>query len=122
MDNIVDETTFSQLLEIDDLDFAKTIVEEFFQQAKELIPRLDSLFAEKDWDALKKLGHHLKGSSAAVGAANIRDICDSIQHFDMFTKDRDPTVYLRRKVDSLKKAIPIAEEALSARLAQVASG
>ncbi len=121
MADIIDEITFSQLLEIDDYDFAKGIVDEYFQQAKDVIGRLESLLTERDWVEIGRVGHHLKGSSAAVGAAVVRDICDSIQHYDTASKNRDPSLFLRRKIDGLKAAIPIAEQALTERFAALAT-
>ena len=120
MNAIVDTETFSQLLEVDDFEFAKGIVDDFFVQANDSLPRFDSLLREKDWQEIAKLGHHLKGSSAAVGAANVRDICDQLQHYDMFTRGKDPSIYLRRKIENLKEAIPIAKEHLERHLADAA--
>lgn len=117
--DIIDEATFSGLLEVDDYEFAKGIVDEFFEQAGEVLQRFQQLLSEKNWEEVGKLGHHLKGSSAAVGAANVRDICDEIQHYTSYTKGRDPAIYLRRKVESLKAAIPLAQQHLARRLEEV---
>jgi len=121
MNNVIDVETFLQLLEVDDYDFAKGIVEDFFEQANETLPTFDTLLAKKDWEAVGKLGHHLKGSSAAVGAANVRDICDQIQHYNMYTRGKDPSIYLRRKIETLKDDIPIAKEAIEKHLTEAAT-
>ncbi len=116
-DLVVDEGTFVQLLEIDDYEFAKGIIDEYFQQAENLTEQFDLLLAQQKWSEVAKLGHHLKGSSAAVGAANVRDICDKIQHYET-TKVRNPATYLKQEVVLLKAAIPVAKAALGERLIQ----
>ncbi len=117
---VVDDVTFAQLLEIDDYDFAKGIIDEFFEQAYDLLTQFDRFLAEKNWNEVAKLGHHLKGSSAAVGAASVRDICDNIQHYELH-KSRDPSVYLTRQVSLLKEAIPVAKQALDEHLSRASS-
>ena len=118
-DLIVDEGTFSQLLEIDDYEFAKGIIDEFFEQAYDLLAQFDHLLVQRDWNGVGKLGHHLKGSSAAVGAAEVRDICDRIQHYETI-KDEESSSYLKREVNLLKSAIPVAKRALDELLIRAA--
>lgn len=36
---------------------------------------------EKDLDELSKLGHFLKGSSAAIGLTKVKASCEKMQHF-----------------------------------------
>lgn len=121
MTEVIDESTFAQLLEIDDFDFAKGIVDEYFQQAEDVIKQLETLYLQHNWIEIGRVGHHLKGSSAAVGAAAVRDLCDDIQHYETTTKGRDPAMFLKRKIDSLKAAFPAAKYALSQRLSLAAN-
>lgn len=120
MVQLIDEEIFMQLLEID-YEFAKGIIQDFLEQADQVSGDMDSLLQKRDWVQVGNLGHHLKGSSAAVGAAVIRDLCDEIQHYETATKGRDPGVYLKRKALALKRAIPEARTALETRLQQVSA-
>ena len=105
--DLIDDNAINQLLEMDEGDeheFSRDILNEFFTQLEEKVPEFDDLLQKKDFDAVGKLGHFLKGSSAGVGAARIRQICDDIQHWEKNTTD--PEEFFHSKVADLKQAIP----------------
>ncbi|KAH6621373.1 signal transduction histidine kinase [Chaetomium sp. MPI-SDFR-AT-0129] len=80
----VDNTIFSQLLEMDDddeRDFSGPLVENFFEQADETFVNMDLALTKKDLEELSKLGHFLKGSSSTLGFNKIRDSCQIIQQY-----------------------------------------
>lgn len=75
--------TFGQLLEMDDEDdrgFSQEIVWNFFEQANSTFEEMDDALKQEDLPSLSRLGHFLKGSSAAVGVIKVRDGCESMQH------------------------------------------
>lgn len=114
---VVDDVIFNQLVEMDDDDqheFTKSILQDFFEQMDENMIKLDELLAAGDLVALGKLGHFLKGSSAGVGAAIVRDICDDIQHYAL--KSNEPYKFLAGKIADLKVAVPIAKKELYSRI------
>ncbi|KAH7040464.1 hpt domain-containing protein, partial [Microdochium trichocladiopsis] len=81
----IDMHTFSQILEMDDSeddrDFSHQIVFEFFEQAEETFDKMDAALEAKDLTELYRLGHFLKGSSATLGLAKVKDSCEKIQRF-----------------------------------------
>ncbi|KAJ5832994.1 hypothetical protein N7474_001305 [Penicillium riverlandense] len=100
--DIIDESTFEQILEMDDeddRDFSKGIVYGFFDQAKSTFKKMEDelyvlcypLFSEitsnspnrkkKNLKELSSLGHFLKGSSATLGLTKVKDSCEKIQHY-----------------------------------------
>ncbi|KAJ5737946.1 signal transduction histidine kinase [Penicillium malachiteum] len=82
--DIIDASTFEQILEMDDdddRDFSKGIVYGFFDQAKTTFEKMESAVEKKQLDELSSLGHFLKGSSATLGLTNVKDGCEKIQHF-----------------------------------------
>ncbi|OOQ89970.1 putative phosphotransmitter protein Ypd1 [Penicillium brasilianum] len=82
--DLIDESTFEQILEMDDdddCDFSKGIVYGFFDQAKATFTKIKTALDEKDLTELSQLGHFLKGSSATLGLVHVRDGCEKIQHF-----------------------------------------
>jgi osomolarity two-component system, phosphorelay intermediate protein YPD1 len=112
-EKLIDESAINQLLEMDEddnHDFSREILQEFFQQFNEKITEFDHSLENKDYDSIGKLGHFLKGSSAGVGAARIRDICDDIQHWQMHTTD--PESYFEEKIVMLKEVIPETKKLL----------
>jgi len=84
-EGLVEIETFQQILEMDDdeedRDFSKSIVYDFFDQATQTFDKMDAALDEKDLKELKDLGHFLKGSSATLGLAKVRDSCEKIQHY-----------------------------------------
>jgi len=85
----LDPTTFYQILEMDDddsnRDFSRHIVLDFFKQAKLTFDDMkttlqdQSLAVPERMSKLYQLSHFLKGSSATIGLAKIRDHCGKIQ-------------------------------------------
>ncbi|KAJ5388133.1 hypothetical protein N7509_010674 [Penicillium cosmopolitanum] len=81
---LIDESTFEQILEMDDdddRDFSKGIVYGFFDQAHATFEKIEKAIADKQLEELSQLGHFLKGSSATLGLTNVKDGCEKIQHF-----------------------------------------
>ncbi|ORX95954.1 histidine-phosphotransfer domain, HPT domain-containing protein, partial [Basidiobolus meristosporus CBS 931.73] len=82
--DLIDHATFDQLLEMDDDDdheFSKSIVYNYFEQAETTFNDMDNALGEKDLQALSRLGHFLKGSSAALGLQKVKVSCEKIQHY-----------------------------------------
>lgn len=82
--DIIDASTFEQILEMDDdddRDFSQGIVYGFFEQAEQTFKKMEKAIEEKDLSELSSLGHFLKGSSATLGLTNVKDGCEKIQHF-----------------------------------------
>ncbi|KAF3389491.1 Multistep phosphorelay regulator 1 [Penicillium rolfsii] len=82
--DLIDESTFEQILEMDDdddCDFSRGIVYGFFDQAKATFTNIKTALEKKDLNELSQLGHFLKGSSATLGLIHVRDGCEKIQHF-----------------------------------------
>jgi len=80
---LIDVPTFLQVLEMDDDDvrrFSRDIVFEYFEQAESTFGQMQDSLEEKDLETLSKLGHFLKGSSATLGVAKVRDSCEKIQN------------------------------------------
>jgi osomolarity two-component system phosphorelay intermediate protein YPD1 len=82
--DIIDLSTFSQILEMDEPDdheFSHSIVYDFFEQAKETFKEMDEAVESSDLTKLSSLGHFLKGSSATLGLIKVRDGCEKIQRY-----------------------------------------
>ncbi|KAJ5317158.1 hypothetical protein PENANT_c029G10468 [Penicillium antarcticum] len=92
---ILDESTFEQILEMDDdeedRDFSKSIVYGFFEQAENTFKKMEKELADKNLNELSALGHFLKGSSATLGLIKVKDGCEKIQHFGA-SKDETGTI------------------------------
>ncbi|KAF9208916.1 hypothetical protein BGZ49_007122 [Haplosporangium sp. Z 27] len=82
-DEIIDHTTFDQLLEMDDEDeqFSRSLVLNYFEQAEETFKALNKAMSQLEFPELTRLGHFLKGSSAALGLIKIRESCEKLQHY-----------------------------------------
>lgn len=82
--DLIDESTFEQILEMDDdddRDFSKGIVYGFFDQAHNTFEKMETALEGKKLEELSQLGHFLKGSSATLGLTNVKDACEKIQHY-----------------------------------------
>ena len=112
---VIDMDTFGQILELDDGDpdhpFSKDIVEQYFEQFVTTSKKMEMFILNTDEDGkalaepadddarradlktrrheLYKLGHFLKGSSAALGVHEVKDTCEKIQHLGD-NKQHDP--------------------------------
>jgi osomolarity two-component system phosphorelay intermediate protein YPD1 len=80
----IDVDTFEQILEMDEPDdheFSQSIVFGFFDQAEETFVQIEEALEKKDLPDLSSLGHFLKGSSATLGLAKVRDGCEKMQRY-----------------------------------------
>ncbi|KAI9665743.1 MAG: hypothetical protein M1821_003677 [Bathelium mastoideum] len=119
--DIIDSSTFEQILEMDEdedeRDFSKSIVYDFFQQAESTFQKMDSNLAKRDLAQLSALGHFLKGSSATLGLTKVKDSCEKIQHFgahkdETGTKEEpDEEVCLSRLAKTIAQAKTEFQEA-----------
>ncbi|KAJ3400925.1 hypothetical protein HDV05_000758 [Chytridiales sp. JEL 0842] len=84
-DDMIDHNIFDQLLEMDDdeveREFSKGIVLNYFEQAETTFADMNTGIANADLGALSRLGHYLKGSSAALGLIKVRLSCEKIQYY-----------------------------------------
>ncbi|KAI7902912.1 signal transduction histidine kinase [Cokeromyces recurvatus] len=75
--------TFEQLLDMDDEDdheFSYSIVNNYFEQAEGTFKDMDEALEKKNLKELSRLGHFLKGSSAAIGLKKVKATCEKIQN------------------------------------------
>ncbi|KAI9485495.1 MAG: signal transduction histidine kinase [Benjaminiella poitrasii] len=75
--------TFEQLLDMDDEDdheFSYSIVNNYFEQAEATFEAMDNSLDRNDLKELSRLGHFLKGSSAAIGLKKVKATCEKIQN------------------------------------------
>ncbi|KAG0241347.1 signal transduction histidine kinase [Mortierella sp. GBAus27b] len=83
-DDIIDHKTFNQLLQMDDeedREFSRNLVVDYFEQAEQTFEKLSEAMSRMDFADLTRLGHFLKGSSAAMGLVKVRGSCERLQHF-----------------------------------------
>ncbi|KXN74539.1 HPT domain-containing protein, partial [Conidiobolus coronatus NRRL 28638] len=81
--DIIDLEVFGQILDMDEEDdneFSRSIVYNYFDQAKTTFKEMDDALKTEDLPELSRKGHFLKGSSAALGLKNLKNICEKIQH------------------------------------------
>ncbi|KAF9098647.1 hypothetical protein BGX23_005713 [Mortierella sp. AD031] len=79
---IVDHTTFDQLLEMDDEEeFSRNLVHNYFEQAQRAFRDMDEAMSASDLEALSRLGHFLKGSSAQLGVLKVKASCEKLQYY-----------------------------------------
>ncbi|KAG0381220.1 hypothetical protein BGX24_004359 [Mortierella sp. AD032] len=81
---IIDHTTFDQLLEMDDEEdheFSRSLVWNYFEQAEKTFDDMDEAMEKLDFPDLSRLGHFLKGSSAALGLTKVKESCEKLQHY-----------------------------------------
>ncbi|KAI8583723.1 hypothetical protein K450DRAFT_222470 [Umbelopsis ramanniana AG] len=82
-EDLLDMATFDQLLDMDDEEdheFSKSIVWDYFKQAEATFEDMDGALEKKDLSELSRLGHFLKGSSAAIGLRMVKATCEKIQN------------------------------------------
>ncbi|KAI8997288.1 putative histidine phosphotransferase HPT1p [Pilobolus umbonatus] len=107
-EDLIDMNTFEQLLEMDDdddHDFSYSIVLNYFEQAGSTFEEMDSALKQKDLEELSRLGHFLKGSSAAIGLKKVKATCEKIQNIGN-CQDEDETGELSKE-DALKRITPL---------------
>ncbi|KAH7058273.1 signal transduction histidine kinase [Linnemannia elongata] len=81
---IIDHTTFDQLLEMDDEEdheFSRSLVWNYFEQAEKTFVDMNDAMEKLDFPDLSRLGHFLKGSSAALGLTKVKESCEKLQHY-----------------------------------------
>ncbi|KAL2835132.1 signal transduction histidine kinase [Aspergillus cavernicola] len=84
MTDVIDQSTFEQILEMDEEgehDFSQGIVYGFFEQAESTFVKMETALKERQLGELSSLGHFLKGSSATIGLTKVKDACEKIQHY-----------------------------------------
>ncbi|KAF9418499.1 hypothetical protein BGZ94_009679 [Podila epigama] len=83
-EDIIDHITFNQLLEMDDEEdheFSKSLVWNYFEQAETTFEDMNAAMKKLDFPDLSRLGHFLKGSSAALGLTKVKESCEKLQHY-----------------------------------------
>lgn len=81
---VIDMDTFSQILEMDDDDtheFSLSIVENYMEQADATFDSMTKALEAENLAELSRLGHFLKGSSAALGISQVQTGCEAMQHY-----------------------------------------
>ncbi|CAG8676274.1 43968_t:CDS:2 [Gigaspora margarita] len=109
--DLLDHETFDQLLEMDDdvdHDFSKSIVWHYFEQAETTFQEMDKALSDENLVELSKLGHFLKGSSAAIGLKKVKASCEKMQHYGNM-KDETGTESISEE-DALKKISSLLEK------------
>lgn len=116
----IDWEVVEQLMELDmddpEFTFTKQVFHDFFEQLDEKIPALTQFVIAKDYENAAKLGHYLKGSSAAIGAVALSQISEDIQHCQ--EKKDDPQAYLMRLLHELQTAYPPVKRQLLQRVGE----
>ncbi|OJJ40704.1 hypothetical protein ASPWEDRAFT_99233, partial [Aspergillus wentii DTO 134E9] len=114
MADSIDQSTFEQILEMDDddddRDFSQGIVFGFFEQAENTFEKMDEALKTENLPDLSSLGHFLKGSSATLGLIKVKDACEKIQHCGA-GKDETGTADEPNKKTSLDHIKKILEQA-----------
>ncbi|KAJ3389371.1 hypothetical protein HDU84_008820 [Entophlyctis sp. JEL0112] len=109
--DIIDGAIFDQLLEMDDGDdheFSRGIAVEYIKQGQTTLAEMSESLEQKDMASLGRLGHFMKGSSAAVGLKKLRATCEQIQNYG-------------RKVDDKGNPLPLSTEHCLEKLQQLVS-
>lgn len=76
---IIDEDQIGGLADAAGAAAVRAIMEAFWSTTEELSAELNQAILTADQDAVKKLGHALKGSAANVGAARMADRAKAIE-------------------------------------------
>ncbi|KAH9480539.1 Multistep phosphorelay regulator 1 [Psilocybe cubensis] len=109
--DVVHMETFEQILELDEddtHDFSQPMVWEYFEQAEKTFNDMNEAHENKDLPALSRLGHYLKGSSAALGLARVQNSCEKIQHYgqlrdEVANRDLTPAEALEKTSKLLRR-------------------
>ncbi|KAG2193576.1 signal transduction histidine kinase [Mucor mucedo] len=107
-EDLIDMNTFEQLLDMDDEDdheFSYSIVLNYFEQADTTFKDMDEALEKKDLLELSRLGHFLKGSSAAIGLKKVKATCEKIQNVGN-CQDEEGTGEIEKE-DALKRITPL---------------
>ncbi|KAF9918606.1 hypothetical protein BX616_007480 [Lobosporangium transversale] len=107
---IIDHTTFDQLLEMDDeedREFSKSLVFNYFEQAEQTFEELEEAMSRLGFADLSRLGHFLKGSSAALGLIKIKSSCERLQHYGNRKEADGVTSITNKEAELLIRALLI---------------
>ncbi|KAF9439094.1 hypothetical protein BGZ76_000056 [Entomortierella beljakovae] len=107
-DDIIDHTTFDQLLEMDDEEdheFSKSLVWNYFEQAEKTFEDMDEAMNKLDFPDLSRLGHFLKGSSAALGLTKVKESCEKLQHYGNRKDASGTNTITNEEAESLIRAL-----------------
>jgi HPt (histidine-containing phosphotransfer) domain-containing protein len=83
MIEILDHAVIDELRQLDpdgSSGFLGSIIEVFDTQCDELLPELIAAAASGDPDAIAKKAHKLKGSARTIGAAQVGELCQALEH------------------------------------------
>ncbi|KAJ8517986.1 hypothetical protein ONZ45_g4901 [Pleurotus djamor] len=103
--DIIDRMIFQQILDLDDSDskeFSFEMTAAYIVQAGETFDNMDAALSKKDLVELSRLGHYLKGSSAAIGIWRVQASCERIQHYGQLRDEESGGVTLS-VADALSK-------------------
>jgi HPt (histidine-containing phosphotransfer) domain-containing protein len=80
---ILDQSILDDLRELDrmgDGKFLRQIIGVFEEQAVEIVRQLEQAASQLDMSTLAALAHKLKGSARTVGAVELGDHCERLEH------------------------------------------
>ncbi|KAI9323369.1 putative phosphotransmitter protein Ypd1 [Dichotomocladium elegans] len=112
-EELIDMNTFDQLLDMDDEEdheFSFSIVTNYFEQAETTFKDMDDSFDKKDLAELSRLGHFLKGSSAAIGLKKVKDTCEKIQNIGNRQDDAGAVLEEADALKRIKDLLPRVKE------------
>ncbi|KAI7880245.1 histidine-phosphotransfer domain, HPT domain-containing protein [Lichtheimia hyalospora FSU 10163] len=108
-DDLIDMSTFEQLLDMDDEEdheFSYSIVLNYFEQAEATFKDMDAALEKDDLSELSRLGHFLKGSSAAIGLKKVKATCEKIQNIGNRQDEVGASLEEADALDRIKKLLP----------------
>ncbi|KAI8147665.1 signal transduction histidine kinase [Fennellomyces sp. T-0311] len=109
VEELIDMNTFEQLLDMDDEEdheFSLSIVLNYFEQAEATFKDMDAAFKKQDLMELSRLGHFLKGSSAAIGLKKVKATCEKIQNIGNRQDDEGVTLESKEALERIEKLLP----------------
>jgi len=116
MSEEINRDVIDQLIELEDGDssFAAQMINEYFEQLIVKIDELTDLAFARNYTAVGKLGHYLKGSSACVGAMALADICEEIQNFGSLEPTEENDTKLLAHLSHLANKYPMLHDQMLA--------
>ena len=115
--DLIDESMFSQLLDLDDNDnFVQNVYVDFFQQVDDAITHFEKLLKENKMQEINKLGHFLKGGAASTAANKIQNLCQQIQYHSSPECDKESIYILTNIFEQLKVAYTETKLDIDSRL------
>ncbi|KAI8889499.1 histidine-phosphotransfer domain, HPT domain-containing protein [Backusella circina FSU 941] len=111
-EDILDTSLFEQLLSMDDDSnpyFSYSIVLEYFEQAQKAFHDMNNAFTRYDLSELCRIGHFLKGSSAAIGLKQIKLCCEEIQNLNKLPDHTEAFQRAKKLLIELKYECGLAE-------------